>query len=81
MFSGNLQSNTYRGVGMGVHFVKSDYRFTYFDGCHEKHIFDFIQYTDNAAIQTVHELFLNTEVTPVSLYNIAKGIIVFDENS
>ena len=66
---------------MGVHFVKSDYRFTYFDGCHEKHIFDFIQYTDNAAIRTVDEMFCGTDVVPVSLYNNTNGIVVLDENS
>ena len=66
---------------MGVRFIKMDYRFTYFDGCHEKHIFDFFQYTDTAAIRTIDELFQNMEVTPVSLYNIANAVIVFDENS
>lgn len=66
---------------MGVHFIKMDYRFTYFDGCNEKHIFDFFQYTDSAAIRTIDELFRNMEVTPVSLYNIANAAVVFDENS
>ena len=66
---------------MGVHFIKMDYRFTYFDGCNEKHIFDFFQYTDSAAVRTVDELFRDTEVTPIALYNIANGVVVFDENS
>lgn len=66
---------------MGVHFIKMDYRFIYFDGCNEKHIFDFFQYTDTAAIRTIDELFHDTEVTPIALYNIAKGVNVFDENS
>ena len=66
---------------MGVHFIKMDYRFTYFDGCNEKHIFDFFQYTDSAAIRTIDELFRNMEVTPVSLYNNTNGIVVLDENS
>lgn len=66
---------------MGVTFIKMDYRFTYFDGSNEKHIFDFFQYTDTAAIRTIDELFRNMEVTPVSLYNIANAAVVFDENS
>ena len=66
---------------MGVHFIKMDYRFTYFDGGNEKHIFDFFQYTDGAAVRTVDELFRDTEVTPIALYNIANGVVVFDENS
>ena len=66
---------------MGVHFIKADYRFIYFDCCHDKHVFDFIQYTDSAAIQTVCEIFRDTEVTPIALYNIAKGVDIFAENS
>lgn len=66
---------------MGVHFIKMDYRFTYFNGGNEKHIFDFFQYTDSAAVRTVDELFRDTEVTPIALYNIANGVVVFDENS
>lgn len=66
---------------MGVPFIKMDYRFTYFDGDNEKHIFDFFQYTDGAAVRTVDELFRDAEVTPIALYNIANGVVVFDENS
>lgn len=66
---------------MGVHFMKMDYRFTYFDGCNEKHIFDFFQYTDNAAVRTIEELFRDSEVTPIALYNTANGIVVFDDSS
>ena len=66
---------------MAVNFIKTDYRFTYFDICNEKHIFDFIQYTDTAAIRTIDELFKDSEVIPISLCNNTKGVLVFDEKS
>ena len=66
---------------MAVHFVKSDYGFTYLDSCNEKHIFNFIQYTDAAAVQTIDELFRDSEVMPISLCNNTKGVLVFDEKS
>lgn len=66
---------------MAVHFIKMQYRFTYFDEYHNQHIFDFIQYTDSAAIRTVDEMFCGTDVVPVSLYNNTNGIVVLDENS
>lgn len=65
---------------MAVDFIKTNYRFIYFDICNEKHIFDFIQYTDTAAIRTIDELFRDSEVIPISLCNNTKGVLVFDEN-
>lgn len=66
---------------MAVHFIKMDYRFTYFDEYRNQHIFDFIQYTDSAAIRTVDEIFCGAKVVPISLYNNTNGVIVSDENS
>lgn len=66
---------------MAVNFIKTDYRFVYLDCCHEKHIFDFVQYTDSAAIQTINEIFQDSEVTPIALYDIVHDIPIFDEHS
>lgn len=82
IFSNIFHNQTHIEVlAMAVRFVKSDYRFTYLDSCNEKHIFNFIQYTDATAVQTVDELFSDSEVIPISLCNNTKDVLVFNVES